>query len=149
MKGIVKYFLILALMLPVACQRRTGLEKMAMNRLPVALDKAVREQLPYTDVRVEKPFTLYDCDSLCVIQCEAIAKDPRGEEVRFPVRYAFLLDVVMSAAHGHRIYCESVTGSAVLDEDELQKTVEMMAGKGSETYYYYVAASTPIEEVIQ
>ncbi len=146
MKGILSICLILAMMGLAACHRETGLEKMALQRLPVGLEKAVRQQLPYTDVRVERPLTLYDCDSLCVIQCEAVAKDAQGETVRFPVRYAFLLDVVMSAAEGHRVYCESVMGGPVLDEEEIRKTREVLAEKGTETYRYYLAASTNIED---
>lgn len=146
MKGILNICLILAMMGLAACQRQTGLEKMAMQRLPVALEKAVREQLPYTDVRVERPFTLYDCDSLCIIQCEGVAKDAQGETVQFPVRYAFLLDVVMSAAERHRIYCETVMGSPIMDEEEIRKTREVLAEKGNETYRYYLAASTNIED---
>lgn len=149
MKGIFNICLFVALTGLVACHRETGLEKMAMQRLPVALEKAVLEQLPYTDVRVEKPLTLYDCDSLCIIQCEGVAKDARGETVQFPVRYAFLLDVVMSAAEGHRVYCESVMGSPILDEEELRKTREILAEKGSETYQYYIAASMPIEDSLR
>ena len=146
MKGILNICLILAMMGLAACHRETGLEKMAMRRLPVGLEKAVRERWSYTDVRVERPLALYDCDSLCIIQCMGVAKDAQGETVQFPVRYAFLLDVVMSAAEGHRVYCESVMGGPVLDEEEIRKTREVLAEKGTETYRYYLAASTNIED---
>ena len=133
MKGILNICLILAMMGLAACQRSAGLEEMALQRLPVGLEKAVREQL-------------YDCDSLCIIQCMGVAKDAQGETVQFPVRYAFLLDVVMSAAEGHRVYCESVMGGPVLDEEGIRKIREVLAEKGTETYRYYLAASTNIED---
>jgi hypothetical protein len=37
-------------------------------------------------------------------------------------------------------------GGPVLDEEEIRKTREVLAEKGTETYRYYLAASTNIED---
>ncbi len=121
-----------------------------MRRLPIALDKALDEQhLSFVDVRIEKPVVLYDCDSLYVAIYEVTGKDSLSQESRFYVRYAYLLDVIMSEAEGRAVYCEAISGNPPIDKTEIADTKKEMAEKGDKVYLYYIAVSSPIEDSLR
>ena len=72
-----------------------------MQRLPKSLENAVLQELSIPGgAEISSLQTVYVCDSLCIILFEAVAKDPSGKELRFPVRYALVRDGIMSAATG-------------------------------------------------
>ena len=138
---------IAALILAASCLSGSGLEKMAMERIPTALEKAMEDQMGLKGgARIKTPETIYDCDSLCIIQFKAVADDPSGKEFSFPVRYIFLRDSFMSAAKGHPVYSEMVIGCPEMDREEVRKLKESCRETGSELYVYYAGAATPIDQ---
>ena len=133
------------LLLAASCSSRKGLEGMAMERLPKALGKAMEEQMSLKGgAKIQSPETIYDCDSLCMIQFQAVAKDPSGKDFSFPVRYIFLHDTFLSAAKGHPVFLEMVTGCPEINRKELKTLKESCHEKGNDLYVYYAGVASPI-----
>jgi hypothetical protein len=146
LKNILYSFYLSFLLLAASCSSSPkGLESMAMERLPDALEKAMEDQMSVKGgARIQSPETIFDCDSLCIIHFQAVAKDPSGNEYSFPVRYVFLRDVFMSAAEGHPVYSEMVAGSPTMDRGEVEKLKEYCREHSDELYVYYAGAASPI-----
>lgn len=135
-----------ALILAVSCSQEGGLEKIAMKRLPIALEKAMEDQMALKGgARIQSPETIFQCDSLCIIHFQAVANDSSGKEFSFPVRYVFLQDKFLSAASGHPVYSEMVTGSPTMDREEVEKLKEYCRENSDKLYVYYSGTATPIE----
>ena len=135
-----------ALILAASCSKEGGLEKIAMKRLPIALEKAMEDQMSLKGgARIQSPETIFQCDSLCIIHFQAVANDPSGKEFSFPVRYVFLRDEFMSAAKGHPVYSEMVTGSPTMDREEVEKLKKYCQENSNSLYIYYAGTATPIE----
>jgi hypothetical protein len=136
---------IATLFIAASCSSRKGLEGMAMERLPKALEKAMEDQMSLKGgAKIQSLETIYVCDSLCMIQFQAAAKDPSGKEFSFPVRYVLLHDVFLSAAKGHQVYLEMVTGCQEMNRKELKTLKESCREKGNDLYVYYAGVASPI-----
>lgn len=132
-------------LLAASCSSRKGLEGMAMERLPKALEKAMEDQMSLKGgAKIQSTETIYNCDSLCIIHFQAVAKDPSGKDFSFPVRYVFLHDAFLSAAKGHPVYSEMVTGRQDMDREEIKNLKESCREKSDELYVYYSGVATPI-----
>ena len=135
-----------ALILAASCSQRGELEKIAMKRLPIALEKAMEDQMSLKGgAKIQSPETIFQCDSLCIIHFQAVTNDSSGKEFSFPVRYIFLHDKFMSAAQGHPVYSEKVTGSPTMSRDEVEKLKKYCQENSNSLYIYYAGTATPIE----
>ena len=144
MKRIVLLPLILLLM-ALGCSTTPQLEKVAFARIPKALEKAMQEDLSLSGgAQIVSPEVLYSCDSLCIIQFKAVAKDSKGEGYSFPVRYVFVRDMVMSHAYGHPVYSEKISGAPEMTPEEIQKTKAEFQRDADKLYPYYSATATLI-----
>ncbi len=142
-----KLYVLIGLILIVAsCASTPGLEKKAMARLPKALESAMEDQMSVKGgAQIQSPETIYDSDSLCIIHFQAVAKDPTGKDYSFPVRYVFLRDNFMSAAEGHPVYMDMVTGSPTMTPGEVEKLKEYCAENSHDLYVYYAGVASPID----
>ena len=121
------------------------LEELAYKRLPKAVDKAMVEELSISGgAEIVSPVTLYSCDSLCIIQLTVSAKNPEYAGYRFPARYAFVKDMVMSYAYGTAIYSEKITGSPDLSEKKIEEIKEQFKRDADKLYVYYSAVATSV-----
>ena len=111
MKRTLSMLFLLALL--QGCSGTASLEEKAFSRIPKALEKAMEEELSMTGGgTVSSPEVLYSCDSLCIIQFKAVAKDPQWEEYSFPARYIMGQDMVLSHAYGEmQIVTRAVNGN--------------------------------------
>ena len=146
-KNILYVFCLSAMLVAASCSSSPkGLEDLAMERLPEALEKAMEDQMSVKGgARIQSPEIIFDCDSLCIIHFQAVAKDPSGNDYSFPVRYVFLRDVFMSAAMGHPVYSEMVTGSPTMDRAEVNKFKEYCRETSDKLYIYYAGVAKSIE----
>ena len=80
-KNITYYFSLIALILLASCSSSPeGLGKMAMKRLPDALEKAMEDQMSVKGgARIQSPEIIFDCDSIgdlsaddCIFQNERV-----------------------------------------------------------------------------
>lgn len=145
MKRIVPLLLGVFLAMAWACSSRPALEKEAFDRLPRALEKAMVEQMSMPGgAEILSPEVMYSCDSLCIIQFKAVAKDPKCEGFSFPVRYVFLRDVVMSHAYGHAVYAERVSGCPEMTPEEIQETKDQFHKDADKLYPYFASVASVI-----
>lgn len=134
--------LILFALMASGCSRTPGLERMAYERLPKVLERTMMEELSIPGgAEIISPMTLYSCDSLCIIQFKAVVKDPKYEGYSFPVRYAFVRDMVMSYANGHPVYAEKMTGCPDMTPKEMKEAKAKFKEKAQENYTYYASVS--------
>lgn len=127
------------------CSGTASLEEKAFSRIPKALEKAMEEELSMTGGgTVSSPEVLYSCDSLCIIQFKAVAKDPQWEEYSFPARYIMGQDMVLSHAYGHPVYFEKLTGCPDLSPEEMEETKASLQKEGDALYTFYASTANPI-----
>jgi hypothetical protein len=127
------------------CSGTASLEEKAFSRIPKALEKAMEEELSMTGGgTVSSPEVLYSCDSLCIIQFKAVAKDPQWEEYSFPARYIMGQDMVLSHAYGHPVYFEKLTGCPDLSPEEMEETKASLRKEGDALYTFYASTANPI-----
>lgn len=127
------------------CSGTTSLEEKALSRIPKALEKAMEEELSMTGGgTVSSPEVLYSCDSLCIIQFKAVAKDPQWEEYSFPARYIMGQDMVLSHAYGHPVYFEKLTGCPDLSPEEMEETKASLRKEGDALYTFYASTANSI-----
>ena len=140
------FLLCLLSLLACACSRHPMMEKLAMQRLPKSLENAVLQELSIPGgAEISSLQTVYVCDSLCIILFEAVAKDPSGKELRFPVRYALVRDGIMSAATGRPYYAESITGAPRMDSAENEEFKQYCRKEGTKMYEYYVSVGEYVD----
>ena len=143
----ISFLVVCAALCMAGCASRPSLEKMALQRLPKALELAMQEEMSLPGgADIVSPRTIYACDSLCLIQCEAVARDSSGREFRFPVRYIFLEDVFMSSVKGHPVYAEMVTGCPRMSEEEMEMLRRKCVEDGDRMYVYYAGIADPIDK---
>lgn len=127
------------------CSGTASLEEKAFLRIPKALEKAMEEELSMTGGgTVSSPEVLYSCDSLCIIQFKAVAKDPQWEEYSFPARYIMGQDMVLSHAYGHPVYFEKLTGCPDLSPEEMEETKANLRKEGDALYTFYASTANSI-----
>ena len=128
-----------------ACSSRPALEKEAFDRLPKALEKAMEEQMSMPGgAEIVSPEVMYSCDSLCIIQFKAIAKNPQAKGFSFPARYVFLKDVIMSHAYGHPVYAERVSGCVEMTPEEIKETKDKFLKDAEKIYSYFASTASLI-----
>lgn len=95
-----------------------------------------------TDLQV-----IFDCDSLCILQCKASAPDASGRRREETVRYSFVRDNMMSAVSGRPQYFDRVTGAKYLDKKGIKDFVKKYKESSTEHYTNYLGMSAPIESL--
>ena len=145
MKRIVPLFAFVLLALAVGCSTRSGIEEQAFSRLPKALEKAMLEDMNTAGgAQVVSPEVLYSCDSLCIIQFKAVARDPGLDGYSFPVRYVFVRDVVLSHAYGHPVYAEKISGCPEMTPEEIRQVKAEFKRDAKKAYSYYASTAQQI-----
>ena len=145
MKRIVRLLSYALLVMAWSCSTQPALEQKALSRIPEALERAMNEELSMSGGgTVSSPEILYSCDSLCIIQFKAVAKDPQWEGYSFPARYIMGQDMVLSHAYGHPVYFEKLTGCPDLSPEEMEETKASLRKEGDALYTFYASTANPI-----
>lgn len=146
MKRIVPLLSLAILLMVIGCSPKpVSLEEKALSRLPKALEQAMVEDLSLSGgAEIVSPEILYSCDSLCIIQFKAVAKNPEAEGYSFPVRYVFLQDMVLSHAYGRPVYAEKMSGAPDMTPEEIQKTQAEYQRDAKKAYAYYSSTANVI-----
>ena len=143
MRKIVLLSVFSLLALIVGCARTPEIEKLAMARLPAALQTAMQESMSVAGgMEITEPEILYSCDSLCIIQFKAVANAPEMEGYSFPARYAFVRDVVLSHAYGHPVYSEKLTGCPEMSKKEIKEKKARLKKEADKLYAYYSSTAS-------
>ena len=146
MKRTVLFWSCALLVMALSCSTRPELERKALVRIPEALERAMEEELSMSGGgTVTSPEILYSCDSLCIIQFKATAKDPQWEGYSFPARYVLVQDMVLSHAYGHPVYSEKLTGCPELTPEEREETKVKYQKEADQLYTFYASTATLID----
>lgn len=142
-----KSILILTLTLSMlsSCVREQKIVSVAKENLPAVLDR----EMQFYMGTVEKPYIkdlmeVYSCDSICVLQCRASAKDAEGEIKSETIRYIFVKDNFLSACNGKDTYGHKVTGAPYLDHKGIKDFCTNLEEHAQESYIYFIASSEPV-----
>ena len=129
----------------IACTATPDLEVLAYRRLPKTLERKMEEELSLTGgADIVSPETLYASDSLCIIQCKAVARDAKSDGYSFPVRYILVRDVVMSHAMRRPMYEEYLAGGVELTKEETKDLKARYKKESTRYYTYYAAVGEPV-----
>lgn len=88
---------------------------------------------------------IYDCDSLCVLQCRASAPDEFGNQRAETIRYVFVRDNFASAVSGRAVYLDYVSGGRYLDKNNKKLLRQKIETNGTRQYSYYIGISKPVD----
>lgn len=146
MKKLITALLLLSTTLTISCRRESSLAKIATAQLPVSLEREMAEILDAVgEPRIEDLTIVYDCDSLCILQCKAYAKDRSGRDLYDTIRYIFVQDRYMSWATGRPVYHESLTGGKFLSDKEIKEFRKETEENAAARYNYYLGISQLVE----
>jgi hypothetical protein len=138
MKRLVPLLSCALLALALGCSSSPELEKKAFSRIPKVLERTMLEEMQLSGgADVVSPIVLYSCDSLCIIQFKAVARNPEAQGYSFPARYFLVKDMMFSRAYGYPVYSEKMTGCPDLNEKEIQETKAKFEKEAEQTYIYY------------
>ena len=138
-------FAVLASVLLFSCSNRGGLYNLAVKQLPITLETGMRDYMQTVGKPEIKDIeVIYDCDSLCVLQCRASAPDQYGYRRSETVRYFFVKDVFLSKASGKTVYGDFVTGGKILDKKGKKVFQKTMEDGKTEKYLYYLGMANHI-----
>lgn len=144
------FFVIPALLLLASCTSRKGISEVAMQYFPDKLSEAFSEYLgEKVTPEVSGLEVIYDCDSLCMIQCYAVVPDPSGDDTVESVRYTFAKDPFFSRVEGRPIYYHTVKGAAYFNKEEIKQFQKKMEDGGSRLFAFYLASCEPLTPVFQ
>ena len=145
MKRLVPLLSCALLALLLGCSTQPELEKKAFSRIPKVLEKAMIEQMQLSGgADVTSPVVLYSCDSLCIIQFKAVARNPEANGYSFPARYILVQDMVLSHAYGHPVYSEKMAGCPDMTDKEIRDLQAQFRRDGDKIYTYYSSTTNLI-----
>lgn len=136
-------FIILALL--CSCNKQSALVPLAKHSLPALLDKEMKNILGTVDKpKIQDVMVIYDCDSLCVLQCKASAHGQEGSVIEETVRYFFVKDNLVSVWSGKDTYYHMLQGAPYLDKQGIKDFRSVMNGKPQEAYQFYMTHAEPV-----
>ena len=98
---------ILLILLAVSCTHRCKITERAMRQLPVSLDEQFSDFVPgFSDLKIQNLKTVYENDSICLLQFTAAFKDSSGTGREYDLRYVYLFDRFMSYSEGKAVFEE-------------------------------------------
>lgn len=130
-----------------SCSPHKGsLYKEATKVFPHRLEKAMAEYMGTVAAPVISDMEpIYDCDSICVLQCRASAPDASGRTLTETVRYIFVRDNLLSSRSGKPVYLDNITGARYLDKQGKKEYCDKIIANGSNQYAYFLGISEPVD----
>lgn len=137
-------FILLAIFV-LGCAKKGGLEQLARENLPAKLAEMTEMTLGSSEgMEIKDIQVIYDCDSLCIVQCRSFAKDTDGNDVSKEVRYFFAQDRFMSFATGAPFYCHGVQDADYLSKEGIREFKMKMDKGGTERFMLSLALCDPV-----
>lgn len=138
-------FFIFSTLLLSSCSDESALAPLARKHFPGILERDMKEQLGTVGKPEMKNIeTVYDCDSICVIQAKVSGRDRSGNIKRETVRYIFVLDTYISRATGNPVYYHILQGAAYLDSEGKNEFCRRMREEEDIMYPYYLKIAEPL-----
>lgn len=135
-------FTAVILLLTIGCTRQYGITKRALQQLPVSLKDHITEFVPgYSDLSVQNLKTVYENDSICLLQFTAVYKDTTGVDNTIDLRYIYLYDDVVSMMNGKMTFNEAFSQIPCMPDELIKKNQETVR-KNKESVYKNLYGST-------
>lgn len=129
-------------LLAIGCTRQYGITKRALQQLPVSLKEHIMEFVPdCSDVSVQNLKTVYENDSICLLQFTAAYKDTAGVDKTIDLRYIYLYDDIVSMMNGKMTFNEAFSQIPCMPDELIKKNQETVR-KNKESVYNDLYGST-------
>ncbi len=126
----------------LGCDRQYTITKRAQCQLPVSLNERLTDFVPATGMaRIKNLKTVYENDSICLLQFTAAYKDTADVEKTIDLRYIYLYDDFGSIMNGKMTFNE-VFREIPCMPDELIKKNQKTVRKNKESVYNDLYGST-------
>ena len=138
--------IIASLLLLCSCSEKKGsLYNEAVIFFPDRLKEAMNMYMGTVDTpEITGLEPIYDCDSICVLQCIASGTDAQGQKRSDSVRYIFVRDNMLSAASGRPVYLDNITGGRYLDKQGKKEYCDQIIANGTNQYSYFLGICEPV-----
>ena len=130
-----------------SCSSKKGsLYEEALKVFPQRLEAAMAEYMGTVDAPVITGLEpIYDCDSICVLQCKATGTDIYGKKRSDTVRYVFVKDNMLSAYYNRPIYLDNISGGKYLDKKGKKEYRDKIVSNGTNQYSYFLGICEPVD----
>lgn len=144
-----KIFLIVGVLslLFIGCTHKFGITERAVKQLPVSLEDHISEFVPsFSDLSVHNLKTVYENDSICLLQFTAAYKDTTGASRTIDLRYIYLYDDVVSMMNGKMTFNETFQAIPCMPDDLIKKNHETVKKNKESVYQNLYGSTLPVSD---
>ena len=125
--------------------RENALVKNATKELDSAVKYNLKEKYKVTDdITIKEIKTVYDNDSICILQCKASGKNSAGELTGIEYRYVYLIDMIMSRVAGRAIINDNIEECLCMPDELIRKSRKESDALGENVYEALYGTTLPI-----
>ncbi len=140
----VLFFLMFAAVV-FGCDRQYTITKRARCQLPVSLNERLRDIVPATGMaRIRNLKTVYENDSICLLQFTAAYKDTADVERTIDLRYIYLYDDFGSMMNGKMTFNEVFREIPCMPDDLIKKNRENVRKNDESVYKDLYGSTVPV-----
>lgn len=138
------FFLIFAAVV-FGCDRQYTITKRARCQLPVSLNERLTDIVPATGMaRIRNLKTVYENDSICLLQFTAAYKDTADVERTIDLRYIYLYDDFGSMMNGKMTFNEVFREIPCMPDDLIKKNRENVRKNNESVYKDLYGSTVPV-----
>lgn len=146
MKRFLSCLLLVGVILASSCDRECKITERARRQLPLSLEYGISKYVnDFKNPQIENLKTVYQNDSICLLQFTAVYKDSRDAVKKLDLRYIYLYDRFMSIAERKPVFNEDFRNIPCLP-DELIKANRKEVAKNKEVVYDdFIGTTFPVK----
>lgn len=131
--------------LVMGCSRTYGITERAKKQLPVSLKEYINEFVPAIgDIDIRNLKTVYENDSICLLQFTAACKDTSGQDRQVDLRYVYLYDDVVSVMNGKMTFNEVFHEIPCMPDDLIKKNRETVRRNKESVFMNLYGSTLPV-----
>lgn len=132
--------------LVTGCRRTYSITERARQQLPVSLDYGMEEFVShFEDGVIENLKTVYENDSICLLQFTAAYKDKAGATKRIDMRYIYLFDRAMSVAERRPVFNEGFRNILCLPDRIIKESRKEVRRNKEVVYNDFIGSTFPVK----
>lgn len=140
-----KTLLFACLTLAVSCARQYKITERAQKQLPVSLN----EEFPYlvegySDLEIQNLKTVYENDSICMLQFTAAYKDTLDEDKILDLRYIYIYDTFMSRMMKQRIFNDEFREIPCMPDEKIMECKKEVKKNKESVYDSMIGSTHPV-----
>lgn len=127
------------------CDRQYTITKRARHQLPVSLNERLTDIVPATGMaRIRNLKTVYENDSICLLQFTAAYKDTADVERTIDLRYIYLYDDFGSMMNGKMTFNEVFREIPCMPDELIKKNRETVRKNNESVYKDLYGSTVPV-----